>query len=69
MNNVVILHGYGEIPDSFWFPYVKNGLEEKGYKVSIPNLPNTDNPKLDEQLKYVLSNETFGEENVLSGKR
>lgn len=67
MKNVVILHGYGETPKSFWLPYVKKELEERRYKVSVPKLPNANDPKLNEQLEYVLKNETFGEETVLIG--
>lgn len=67
MKSVVILHGYGGNPKSVWFPYVKKELEERGYSVSVPKLPNTDDPKLDEQLEYILKNETFGDETVLIG--
>lgn len=36
----IIFHGTGETPDSIWIPYVKNGLEQKGYSVSVPQFPN-----------------------------
>src|SRR3990167_4408055 len=54
MKNVVIFYGYSETPQSFWYPYVKKTLENKGYKVVIPKLPNTNDPKLDEQLEFSL---------------
>lgn len=67
MSNVVILHGYAETPKSFWIPYVKGELDKKGYKVFVPQLPNTDNPKLEEQLLYVLENLTLDAETILIG--
>ena len=40
MKNVIILHGTGGAPDHYWFPWLKSELDKKGYKVSVPQLPN-----------------------------
>ncbi|HUD44430.1 MAG TPA: hypothetical protein VMR41_02725 [Patescibacteria group bacterium] len=56
MRNVIVLHGWGGIPQSFWFPYLKKELEHEKCSFCIPQLPNTDNPKLAEQSEFVLKN-------------
>jgi len=35
--NAIILHGTGDLPDLFWFPYIANGLKSKGFDVRLPN--------------------------------
>lgn len=51
----VIFHGAGETPDSIWIPYVKVGLEQRGFAVTVPQLPAaSDRPLLDEWLPTVL---------------
>lgn len=45
-----ILHGYGADPEDNWFPWLKKELEDRGHKVVVPRLPNTDNPKLKDWL-------------------
>ncbi len=65
--NITILHGYGETPDSFWYPYVKKQLESKGYTVFIPQLPHTDNPNLPEQLDFALQHIHFDTQTILIG--
>ncbi len=66
MKNVVILHGTGETDQSFWFPYIKTGLVKRGYQVSIPLLPDADQPALQKWLPVAL-NETYTEETILLG--
>jgi len=65
MKNVIILHGAGETPNSFWIPYAKKELEKKGYEVWIPQLPDTDNPVLDKWLPPVLNQGKFSEETII----
>ena len=62
---VIILHGFGETPGSFWYPYIRKALESKGYKVDIPLLPNTNDPKLDEQLYFYIKNLKFDENTII----
>lgn len=50
----IIFHGTGGTPESFWIPYIKKNLEEKGYEVIVPTLPNTKTPVLQEQLQSVI---------------
>jgi len=47
---VFIIHGWGGTPDANWFPWLRNELEKNGFEVMVPEMPNTDSPKLDEWL-------------------
>ncbi len=38
-NNYVILHGSFGSKDGNWFPWLKRKLEDKKYKVSVPQMP------------------------------
>ncbi|MBI2338183.1 alpha/beta hydrolase [Candidatus Daviesbacteria bacterium] len=40
VKNAVIFHGSGDGPSSYWIPYMRQGLELKGYQVRTPQLPN-----------------------------
>lgn len=66
MKNVVILHGTSETPNHFWYPWLKNELEKKGYSISIPPLPDADHPDLKNWLPVALK-ENYNEETVLIG--
>ncbi|USN87855.1 MAG: alpha/beta hydrolase [Candidatus Nomurabacteria bacterium] len=67
MKEIIILHGTGSTPDSYWHPYLKSQLERAGHRVQIPQLPNSELPKLEEQLSYVLKNCQLSTETVLVG--
>jgi len=65
--NYVLLHGFTGSPNANFFPWLKKKLEEKGHKVNVPKLPNTNNPNINEQIKHVLQNCKFDENTVLLG--
>lgn len=67
MKNVILLHGTGESAESFWYPYVRENLQSKGYEVWIPDLPEKNTPTLSIQLPFVLQNGLFTEKTVLIG--
>ena len=67
MKNVIILHGTGDSPDLFLFPYVAQGLREKGFEVWLPQLPNAEKPNLKDWLPFILENGRFTEETVIVG--
>ena len=57
MKRAVILHGTGGSgTDYFWFADTKLYLESKGYEVWWPELPNTNDPDLEESTAYLLAN-------------
>jgi len=65
--NFIILHGFTGSPDINFIPALKKKLETQGYKVQAPELPNTDKPKENEQVKYVLKNCKIDENTILIG--
>ena len=65
--NFVLLHGYKGSPTGVFLPWLKRELESRGYRVSVPQLPNTENPTVLEQVAYVLKNIPFNESTVLLG--
>ncbi|MEK6903584.1 MAG: alpha/beta fold hydrolase [Nanoarchaeota archaeon] len=66
-SNFVLLHGYTGSAEKNFFPWLKKELERSGHAVFAPNLPNTSNPNISEQVGYVLKNYTFDEHTVLLG--
>ena len=38
-NNIFIFHGTEGYPEENWFPWMKQELEQKGYKVFVPQFP------------------------------
>lgn len=68
MKNAIIFHGAGNDSQGNWFPWLKHELEEKGYAVFSPNLPNSEYPVLKDWLNTVdLKHWPFNEETVLAG--
>jgi predicted alpha/beta hydrolase family esterase len=67
LKNAIILHGTGDTPDLFWFPYIKSFLESEGYEVWLPQLPNADYPNLTDWLPYVLESGVFTQETIIVG--
>ena len=65
--NFVILHGYTEHNDTQFFLWLKNQLEYLGYKVQLPELPDTDAPSERKQVEYVIKNIVFSEKTILIG--
>ena len=63
--NFVILHGYTEHNDMEFFPWLKKQLEYLGYKVQLPELPDTDAPSERKQVEYVMRNIAFDERTIL----
>ena len=46
MKRAVIVHCWDGYPDYCWYPKTKQELEEKGFAVSVPAMPETGTPKL-----------------------
>lgn len=67
MKNAILLHGTGDSPTRYWFPYVARGLKRKGYKVWAPRLPNAEKPNLSDWLAYVYRNGVFTKNTILIG--
>ncbi len=65
--NIVLLHGFEGSSKTNFFPWLKQTLEEHGHKVFAPELPNSQNANVEEQIKFVLDNFTFDENTILLG--
>ena len=63
---VIILHGTGSSPDSYWIPYITQNLQHRGYEVIVPVLPNTNNPTLEDSLEAALKL-SYDEETIVIG--
>jgi len=50
---VIIVHGWSSHPKDCWFPWLKQKLEERGYKVIVPAMPDTDEPKIKAWVKHL----------------
>lgn len=69
MKNALILHGAGNNSSGNWFPWLKVSLENKGWKVWCPNLPNSEHPIEKEWINTIFSNKDwlFNEESLIIG--
>lgn len=53
MKRVFIVHGWGKNPSGDWYPWLKERLESKGFSVEVPEMPNTDEPSIDEWVPFL----------------
>lgn len=53
MNTTLLLHWWKWRSDNGWFPWLKSQIEFKVAELYIPNLPNSNNPILEEQMEYI----------------
>ena len=69
MKNALILHGTGNGPDNNWFRWLQNELEQKKYKVWVPQLPECNKPNIYNYNNFLFSNKdwVFNEESILIG--
>lgn len=65
--NFVILHGYTGHADTNFIPWLKKELEDNGFEVQAPQMPNTDLPKESEQVDFVIENCHIDENTVIIG--
>src|SRR6185437_12094296 len=47
---VLIIHGIAGDSNDNWFPWVKPLLDQRGYEVLVPDLPNPNNPTIKEWI-------------------
>jgi uncharacterized protein len=53
MKRAVIVHGWGGNNQEAWIPWLKEKLQEKGYQVETPAMPNTDEPHIKPWINYL----------------
>lgn len=66
MKNALILHGTGNDSSGNWFPWLKEKMEEMGYKVWVPDLPESNKPDLERYWNFIKDFD-FNNETVLIG--
>ncbi len=50
---VFIIHGWGGNPDEPWMAWLKGELEKLDIKVIAPQMPDTENPKMESWIPYL----------------
>lgn len=50
MKRAVIVHCWGGNSNYAWYQWAKSELKRRGYQVSVPDMPHTDEPRLSEWL-------------------
>ena len=50
---VFIAHRWGGTPNDDWHPWIKNELENRGFEVFIPEMPNTENPVIESWVSHL----------------
>lgn len=44
---IFIVHQWSSSPEGDWYPWAKEELENKGFEVVVPEMPDTDEPKIE----------------------
>lgn len=53
MKRVFLIHGWDGRSDNHWFPYLTWELKADGFDVSLPQMPNAAEPKVEEWLTFL----------------
>ncbi len=53
MKRIFIIHGWSGAPTDCWIPWLKNELEQKGFEVITPTMPNADTPELKAWVEHL----------------
>jgi predicted alpha/beta hydrolase family esterase len=50
---VFIVHGWGGFPKEGWFPWLQHELKKENFVVEIPEMPETDEPKIEAWISHL----------------
>ncbi len=65
IKRVFVVHRWDGTPKSDWYPWLKRELENKGFRVEVPTMPNTSEPKINDWVNHLkkvvgkLDNKTY----------
>ncbi len=65
MKRAFIIHGWGESPESEWFPWLKKELETKGIEAAVFEMPDTENPVIEKWVGYLEKNIQNPDEEII----
>ncbi len=51
---VFLIHGWQGHPNEGWRPWLKNELEKRGFKIFVPAMLDTDNPKMEDWVGHLV---------------
>lgn len=60
---VIIVHGWGDSAKGSWFQWLKKALEKKGFRVTVPNFPDTKIPKIEKWVPVLKRITSAADEN------
>ena len=49
----IIVHGWGGYPEEGWFPWLKQELEKQGFTVTVPQMPDTETPRIEAWVSHL----------------
>src|SRR3989338_2384963 len=55
MKNVYLIHGWDFDSKMHWYPWLEDELTKKGFNVVSFDMPNTENPKIEEWVGFLES--------------
>src|SRR5579872_3230075 len=67
MKNAIILHSTSNSVDDNWYPWLKEELLKKGYKVWVPSLPDSNKPNIEKYNNFIFPQWEFDSDSVLIG--
>lgn len=53
MKRVFIVHGWDGYPEEGWFPWLKQELEARGFRVVVPQMPSADEPVIEKWVSHL----------------
>ena len=65
MKNALILHGLSSGHSGNWFPWLEKELNQNGYKVWVPDLPQADKPNIDRNNAFIFANWKFDNDSII----
>ncbi len=65
MKKIILLHGTWGNPENFWFPYIRDTLDKSKFTIEIPQLPNSENPRISEWLSFAQKNLNYDSNTIL----
>ncbi len=65
--NYILIHGFKGHSNKNFFPWLKSEVEKDGHQVFCPDLPNTRDPNIEEQVDYILAHAKIDENTILVG--